>query len=766
MAKLQLLLVDQDPNSRTVLEVSLKKAGYTVTTSDNGQDALQKIELSAPDLVLTDTRLSGIDGFELVTRMKERPEWSTIPVVFLSSRKSVEDKVRGFELGVEDYLTKPIFVRELIARINMLLNRRAKERIAARQPASGRTRFTGSILDMGVVDLLQTFEVSRKSGVLHVTHRGDEAVISFRDGQVVDATLGRLRGPEAVYRALVWNDGEFAIEFRAVDPADHVGISTQGLLMEGMRRVDEWTRLLEQLPPLETVLDVDPEQIAERLHEIPDEVNKILRLFDGGRAIKSVIDDSPFEDLSTLGTVSKLYFEGILVPGLGEEVHGPASTLDRDSDRVARGSVTNIDDDLDDAFSALASMSSSRPPDLVNAASEPEPVEAETAEGPKRRTLPVPGMPSEQASPEPPNLGRSLATDPLSQTSPGMPANQPEGPAEDRGRSTLPAGSAPERDEPEPVTPPEPAPSRDEVPSEEATVAPEEPDTDLGDGPPVDETADVRADAEQERQRDDSDADDESEQREEEEEARESDEEADRENEGDSLASRFFDEGESMHEEEVAVADDELTRDTLPPRRVHEAMRRKAIAMRVFAVVMGALSVIAVYGLWKSSQDATSPPAARGTPQLSAAAPVVSEKAEPAESAPPAPASAESVVADAAPEVPDADAMLDASATSEAEAGAAEASPEAEAGGPPEGEVPKTVIVDAQRALERGQEEKAIELARRYTRAYPTEAFGWLILGAAYDQLGKRSEAREIYRECARKAKGAYVGECTALGGR
>ncbi|MCU0694341.1 MAG: response regulator, partial [Polyangiaceae bacterium] len=318
MAKLRLLLVDQDPNSRTVLEVSLKKAGYVVTTSENGLDALDKLEVSAPDLVLTDTRLSGLDGFELVTRMKERPEWAAIPVVFLSSRRSVEDKVRGFELGVEDYLTKPIFVRELIARINMLLNRRAKERIAARQPMSGRTRFAGSILDMAIVDLLQTFEISRKSGVLRVTHRGEEAAISFRDGTVIDATLGKLRGAEAVYRALVWNEGDFEIEFRPVEGPDTVGISTQGLLMEGMRRVDEWQRLLEQLPPITTRLVVDPVQVRERLHEIPDEVNKILRLFDRGGVIVEVIDESPFEDLSTLGTISKLFFEGIVVVQEGQ----------------------------------------------------------------------------------------------------------------------------------------------------------------------------------------------------------------------------------------------------------------------------------------------------------------------------------------------------------------------------------------------------------------------------------------------------------------
>jgi DNA-binding response OmpR family regulator len=319
VAKQQLLLVDADSRSVRVLEVSLKKAGYSVTTAKDGADALQKIELSMPDLILSDTRLPKMDGYALVRRLKEHPEWSLIPVVFLTSQKSIEDKIRGLELGVEDYLTKPIFVRELIARVNLLLARRTREGIATRaHPTTGRTRFSGSIEDMNVVDLLQTFEVSRKSGIVHLTNGDSAADIFFRDGKVVDAALGRLCGEEAVYRALIWNEGEFEVEFTKVENPDAIESSTQGLLMEGMRRLDEWGRLLEALPPLATVFEVDSEELLERLNEIPDELNAILRLFDGKRNLMAVVDASPFEDLSTLSTISKLYFEGLLVPSVGD----------------------------------------------------------------------------------------------------------------------------------------------------------------------------------------------------------------------------------------------------------------------------------------------------------------------------------------------------------------------------------------------------------------------------------------------------------------
>ncbi len=327
MAKQQLLLVDGDPRSVRVLEVSLKNAGFNVTTASDGSDALAKLEYATPDLILSDTRLPGIDGYEMVRKLKSRPEHAAIPIVFLTSQKSIEDKIRGLELGVEDYLIKPIFVRELITRVHMLLARRTQERIAT-GPAS-RTRFAGSLEDMGVVDLLQTIEVSRKSGTARITDGRREAMVYFREGKLVDAEIGKLRGEEAIYRALLWTSGNFEVEFKHVDNPEMIATSTQGLLMEGMRRVDEWGRLSEQLPSLDAVFDVDHETLVERLTEIPDELNAILRLLDGRRNLIDIIDESPFDDLSTLSVISKLYFEGLLV--LAEREEQVVPNLDGDS---------------------------------------------------------------------------------------------------------------------------------------------------------------------------------------------------------------------------------------------------------------------------------------------------------------------------------------------------------------------------------------------------------------------------------------------------
>ncbi|HUU03909.1 MAG TPA: response regulator [Myxococcota bacterium] len=313
MARRNLLLVDGDPKSLRVMEVSLRKAGYSVTTAVNGEDALEKVGISTPDLVISDTKMEVMDGYQLCERLKAEPQWAQIPFIFLTNQKSVEDKVRGLELGVDDYLTKPIYIKEIITRVNILLQKREREKLQLRDRKSS---FSGSIDDMGIVDLIQTIELGRKTGIAHfisAENPDQTAEVFFRNGKVIDAGLGRLQGEKAVYRLLLWNSGTFEIDFKpSLAHPDNITLSSQGLLMEGMRRLDEWGRMLEQLPSLQTCFEVDYHELSDRLSEIPDEINHILRLFDSKRALLQVVDDSQFDDLEALGIISKLYFEGLI----------------------------------------------------------------------------------------------------------------------------------------------------------------------------------------------------------------------------------------------------------------------------------------------------------------------------------------------------------------------------------------------------------------------------------------------------------------------
>lgn len=351
MPKKHLLIVDNDPKSLRVMEVSLRKAGFSITTAVNGLDALEKVRISPPELVLSDTKMPEMDGFELCRQLKQDPKLATIPFIFLTGQKSIDFKIKGLELGVDDYLTKPIYIKEILTRIKILFDKKEKEILEKRDP---RGNFSGTLADMGVVDLIQTIEIGRKTGVIHFSHPHNKTgTIYFKNGKVIDAELGSLHGEAAVYRLIVWNDGTFEIDFSAHDHTDAIALSTQGLLMEGMRRLDEWGRLLEQLPPLETVFDVDHIELTERLAEIPDEVNGILRLFDGRRTLLDVVETSSFGDLEALNIVSKLYFEGLIFDVTTRPQNMHETSLTTETASVSESSIVSAAHDATPAKAAI-----------------------------------------------------------------------------------------------------------------------------------------------------------------------------------------------------------------------------------------------------------------------------------------------------------------------------------------------------------------------------------------------------------------------------
>jgi len=117
----RLLLVDDEDNLRTMLEAALLHVGFDVVVAANGRDAIELAKSAAPDLILLDVMMPDLDGFEVCRRL--RSEYVRSPVIFLTARDAVDDKVRGLTLGGDDYLVKPFSLEELVARVEAVLRR-------------------------------------------------------------------------------------------------------------------------------------------------------------------------------------------------------------------------------------------------------------------------------------------------------------------------------------------------------------------------------------------------------------------------------------------------------------------------------------------------------------------------------------------------------------------------------------------------------------------------------------------------------------------
>ena len=119
----RLLLVEDDRSLAELVTFHFERAGYAVTRTGDGEEALILAEEVRPDLILLDWMIEGISGIEVCRRLRRRPATANVPIIMLTARGEEDDRIRGLDTGADDYLTKPFSPRELISRVNAIMRR-------------------------------------------------------------------------------------------------------------------------------------------------------------------------------------------------------------------------------------------------------------------------------------------------------------------------------------------------------------------------------------------------------------------------------------------------------------------------------------------------------------------------------------------------------------------------------------------------------------------------------------------------------------------
>ena len=119
----RLLVVDDEPNLLRAVAACLKSEGYEVNTARSGREALMQLAEAVPDLLVSDIRMPGMDGYQLARQLRGSPRTALVPIVFLTAKDETADRIEGFRAGVDAYLTKPFEPEELIAVVDGILSR-------------------------------------------------------------------------------------------------------------------------------------------------------------------------------------------------------------------------------------------------------------------------------------------------------------------------------------------------------------------------------------------------------------------------------------------------------------------------------------------------------------------------------------------------------------------------------------------------------------------------------------------------------------------
>jgi two-component system, OmpR family, phosphate regulon response regulator PhoB len=196
----RILVVEDERDIAALVAYHLTKEGYRVRTAEGGHEALESARAEKPDLMILDLMLPGFSGYEVLQEMRRRPELMEVPVVVLTARRDEADRVKGLELGADDYVTKPFSPRELVLRVSAVLRRAQSPAVAA----GGRTLRAGAV----VVDL----------SALRVAVDGDELDLTPTEYRLLVTLLerrGRVQSRQQLLET-AW-DISARIETRTVD---------------------------------------------------------------------------------------------------------------------------------------------------------------------------------------------------------------------------------------------------------------------------------------------------------------------------------------------------------------------------------------------------------------------------------------------------------------------------------------------------------------------------------------------------------------------
>lgn len=256
MAQYSILFADGDQNAVQYFSGTLKANGFNAASTTSGIEALGLYKSISPDLVITDLVLEELDGMSLLEELKKYDPAARVVITTDNADKNMI--TRAFRMGVLDVLEKPFDPEFLISKVRDLLAREDRA-------------LEGNLQMMSLASIIQINCEERNQAQLTLNHLGELGTIFFNNGEMVHAKTGDLVGDEAIYAMLGWEEGTFKAKMGVEPGLITIDKNWSGLLLEGMRRIDEST--VDWSPEWE---DVSTPVEGEHENQIPEKIVKAI----------------------------------------------------------------------------------------------------------------------------------------------------------------------------------------------------------------------------------------------------------------------------------------------------------------------------------------------------------------------------------------------------------------------------------------------------------------------------------------------------------
>jgi uncharacterized protein (TIGR02266 family) len=238
--RMRVLVVDDVEADRERIAIPFEQRGDQVTRAANGIEALAHCLKTPPDVVIADVEMPRMDGWQLLRILRARPSLAQVPITFVSANAGQRERLQAYQLGVDDFIGKPVHTGELMARVDRLVTR-----LQMARGGPDRRTLRGDLRQLPVTSVLSFLELERKTGVLFLIGTRTARVF-MRDGRPLrlelDDAPAHITSEELIYNVLSWETGQFEFASQDVACPDELKRGISELLLEFARQTDEERR--------------------------------------------------------------------------------------------------------------------------------------------------------------------------------------------------------------------------------------------------------------------------------------------------------------------------------------------------------------------------------------------------------------------------------------------------------------------------------------------------------------------------------------------
>jgi len=297
-----------------MLTFALKKENYTIVTAANGQEGVQVAQREMPDLIISDIMMPEMDGMEMCNQVRQVPELKNTPFIFLTAKGDMSTRIKGLQLGADDFIVKPIDFHILLKKVKEMVNYNLTAEQGLSEPELFQeVHLSGNFSLRKASDVLQVIETERLTGSFYIDRDGDNiGHLVFFKGKLLTADYQAKEGKQGILELLSDTGSDYHFVVKPVALEGHEPIAVSQIIMEWTAtQVKTLDRKDQIVIKRDTVFDIVMVPDFFKL-TANDDIQEVIKHFRAGKSVGNILDASSLDKERVLKILRYLISKQIL----------------------------------------------------------------------------------------------------------------------------------------------------------------------------------------------------------------------------------------------------------------------------------------------------------------------------------------------------------------------------------------------------------------------------------------------------------------------